>query len=705
MKLFKDEKGTTSVGMAVALLVCLALIFSSAQVYRLSSSSAEIQEVADAATLAAENEVAEFMIAVNVCDAAILSMTLLAATIIGLGVVTACIPPLFGLSEQLVSFGSKIVKAKNKFAELSAHGLNELQKLLPFISVISAFSVAQSNNNGAMQANYLSLAVLVPNEGKEISVDDGMKLDALDIAAQDKAEEIRENSEKAEEAAKKLADAKERAFMADCGNAPERCQYERAKKLSNISSAKNPIYESPDTWSFNVALERAKSYYAARVLESPPTTSISDKASYYLRMRYYKYVSSQLESGYVKDAGDTIDMYFPAIFKNTKEFKTTTLYSEKAYAISASASTDGKQEMHAYAGCPAISFINGYGSISQMDTGQYAGCQTCGFEVESMGNIASASTNVSTGFEYHYEIIREAAKDYMSAAEELKPFNDAAKDDVESIWELFKELLNTIGAKRISASPPGSNGCITMVVNLANNKADTGFESLFVDDSKSLGPRAAVSGATLIEDTSHDNSSLITSLLDGFGEGGGTVVGGARIVLDAWSGMLKAYENGQTALFDTLENGLNSFSVITISGLGSWASKTLKDVVKEAGLEPARLNAQKAVIINTSYIASSDTGPFSVNYKKIQDAALWASSGSTNLFTGIINAASKDVIDRVDKLEITVAEIEFPVGGLKFPITITLPDSFKDTANDAIGSARDALTDLVAKAAGTKEWH
>ncbi len=42
----------------------------------MSSASADIQNVADAAALAAENEVAEFMIAVRVCDAVVLSLSL-----------------------------------------------------------------------------------------------------------------------------------------------------------------------------------------------------------------------------------------------------------------------------------------------------------------------------------------------------------------------------------------------------------------------------------------------------------------------------------------------------------------------------------------------------------------------------------------------------------------------------------------------------
>ena len=50
-----DDGGFSTLGMAVALLVALSLVFSAAQVYRVSSASADIQDVADACVLAAEN--------------------------------------------------------------------------------------------------------------------------------------------------------------------------------------------------------------------------------------------------------------------------------------------------------------------------------------------------------------------------------------------------------------------------------------------------------------------------------------------------------------------------------------------------------------------------------------------------------------------------------------------------------------------------
>ena len=72
----RDEDGATTVGMVVSLLLALSLIFSSAQVYRIQSVSSRVQSVADAGALAAGNVVAEFMVAVRVCDSVALSLSL-----------------------------------------------------------------------------------------------------------------------------------------------------------------------------------------------------------------------------------------------------------------------------------------------------------------------------------------------------------------------------------------------------------------------------------------------------------------------------------------------------------------------------------------------------------------------------------------------------------------------------------------------------
>ena len=117
---FHDEEGMTTVGVVLSLLVTLALVFSAGQAYRVGSASSEVQNVADAAALAAQNEVGEFMIVVRVCDAAVLSLSLTSLVATGLGVAALCTPATASASETLLKAGRDVAYARDRFAEKAA---------------------------------------------------------------------------------------------------------------------------------------------------------------------------------------------------------------------------------------------------------------------------------------------------------------------------------------------------------------------------------------------------------------------------------------------------------------------------------------------------------------------------------------------------------------------------------------------------------
>lgn len=105
--LFWAEEGFSTVGMVLALLISISLIFTAARVYEINSCSSRVQEVADAAALAAENTVGEFYLVAGISDAVILSLSLTTAGCLGLSVVCACVPPRLRLIENVFGNGSK----------------------------------------------------------------------------------------------------------------------------------------------------------------------------------------------------------------------------------------------------------------------------------------------------------------------------------------------------------------------------------------------------------------------------------------------------------------------------------------------------------------------------------------------------------------------------------------------------------------------
>ena len=321
------DGGFSTVGMVLAMLVTLSLVFSSAQVYRIQSAAADVQNVADAAALAAENQVASFYVVAQTCDAIILSMSLTGIAVAGVGVACMCIPPTAELSVKFIEASQKIFRARDKFSENAAKGLDKVQKLLPFFASAQAFAVAQSNDD--VGGSYLGCAVLLPYQGDQIVAPqlEGAE-DAMD-KIDEEDDQIRQASQEAEDAAEEANEHKWAAYMADCGNDPGYCMYERAGSLAGLSGSSNPYYASVDAWSFSVAIRRAKSYYPRRLAqETISGATVEEQADSVVRQHFYEYAVSEISKGYVheNEQAGTFDAYFPLLPKNTAECIRTSLW-------------------------------------------------------------------------------------------------------------------------------------------------------------------------------------------------------------------------------------------------------------------------------------------------------------------------------------------------------------------------------------------
>ncbi len=697
----RDEKGFTTAGMAVSLLVSIALMFSGAQLYRVHSASAEIQEVADAASLAAENEVAEFETAANMCDSICLTFTLFSATMYGLGIVCACIPPTAVMSEKFIEVASNSLKARKKFYDSAIKGLNYVQKLLPFLAAANAMGVSHANDEGAMQAEYFAVAALVPPTGVDIAAIENDGLDSVGENIEGGIDELKEASNKAEEASKQANDAKVRGFEADCGHSTKYSMRERASKLSSIGAVDNPDYASVDTWSFSVALERARAYYKARLDDWHLSgDNIEEKADSVLRKKFYRYATERLEDAYVHDS-DSFECNIPKLFSNTEELRETELYTEKVYPITSNGSS---MTMHAWAGCPNASGSISLGSVQDLDKGSasYDKCSKCEFTVSSLGNVAAASTSISNGFEHHYELMREAALDYKKARDEADPLCSFVKDTAGSFIDSLSDILKN-ASQRIHIDPPGKYGAISMVVNNAHNPADTGFESAFVSGGTTLGTRVAVSGATVIDDDTEKVTEVISDKLRSLTSPVGVIAGIGAIATDFWSSMLTVYQDGQAALTEGVETALNAISTTTSSGLGKWASGFLQDAIKALGLEPANLQSRKPMLINTGHIASADSSGFSVTFSNAKAAARSASTSSTGFMGSIVSKISGDITDAIDGADITIAGFSLPFIDNDCSIGWVLPDAISQSG----GGLTQAIADLMnagGSVFGSKVW-
>ena len=700
-RVFRDEQGFTSLSMALSLLLTIALVFTSAQVYRINSLASETQNVADAAALAALDEVAEFMVVVRVCDAVVLSMSLTSIVATAVGVVALCVPGAQAAGEALIDAGKEVSSARDTFATDAAKALNSLQEALPYLAAANAAAVAAANDRD--DSTYVAIAVLAPSEGETISVGSASAVEDLQDAVDAQADEVEQAADEAEEAAEAANEAKEQGYLYDCGNNPSYCMYERASKLAGLSVASNPLYTSVDAWSFSVALSRAQAYYAARLAnEAPEDDSVEEEVLSALRMRFYAYAVEQLSEGYVTETSDSFEAYFPSLPGNTAEMRETSLYTEAVYPVTTA--EDGTKTMHAYGACPAIEGQTTLGSIEEMESGGYATCETCGFKASSLGKVAAASSSISNGFEYHYKKVAAAAEDYQQARAELDAITSEVKTQVTGLLEQAKEALSEVGGMRIDASPPGGDGCMAIVVNTGSTDADEGFESSFVGDAGTLGARVAVSAATLVEEPADEGESVVSSLLDDVVDDTGVAGQMAGVVLDIWSGALTVYAQGQEGLVEAVSSALDALPLISASGLGTWAADALTELVEGVGLEPADLDALKPLLVNSAHVAQADDGDFAAQLLSVKQTAVAAGDAEGALGSLASTLGSQLFGVSVSGSSVTIASVELYDGGPEIELTFALPSAVSEAAEGLIDEALESLGGLVSQVTGVTIW-
>lgn len=617
MRLMDREGGFTTPAAALAILVACSLVFVCTRGISIGSRSGQIQYVADAGALAADNVVAEFVTAGQVIDSVCVSLSLLGLTVYATSAVAAFIPGGQAAAAEIAQAGSKVMQARNRFAESAIKGLEVAQKALPAACAARAAQVIQENAK-ASGVSYVGFALASPFEGASIDIPDNAKVDEAVLEIEAKESSVQETTQRQQEAQRQEDEAKRRAWLADCGSEGMN-MYERAKRLSNISSVRNPHYSSSERWAFSVALERAKAYYAARFAAEPgayATGSPMRIGQSVARKRFYAYAKDQVAKGYVDHTASGSEMpRLVYLARNTQQIRETYLYTEAIYPVS---QNDDDLFLHAYQGCPTCTsgIPKGIASVSSIDAGTLKRCPDCQFSARTLGRVPSASTSIRNGFEYHYKTLVDAANDYanaVNAGEQAKRELNEAKGVIGS---LLSEAASSLGGARYDPQPPGRYGCICVVVAPSIESEDVPF----VQDSADLPARFAISGAMLAPDVSSNQGTVISDVAQGLIPANTLGSGMMKTIFNAWSDMLRAYSDGCANVKTGLRKTLGAIPLIG-NTISSSAVSTFENALSSASLQPPDLATYKPVLVNTSHILSKDDGRISATLGKMKQAA------------------------------------------------------------------------------------
>ncbi len=710
----ENDGGFTSVGVVIALTLTLALLFTSAQVYWVNSTSGEIQFAADAGALAAENVVAEYYVIARIADAVVLSLSLFGILVYGIAIVVSCIPYAQSVGSKLMEFGNKVFEARTKISKQANNMLAKLQKALPFLAAVNAASVISSNKFSPHgEANYQGLAILVPLEGEAEKFADNEEAEKETNKIEETNEKTAEQTDAAEEARKEMDKAKLDGYLADCGSAPNYCMYERASHLAGLSGAKNPHFSSVDLWKFEYALDRAKAYYPQRAAIEVPTGSLlEERIDSRVRSQFYQYAIEEMAKGYARtDASGALDAYFPLLARNYDEIRKTRLYTDKMFPVD----SDGK--MHGVSDCSEFSgSITAWGSIADLESGIYVSCTSCDLGMKTIGKVASATTSTKTGFEHHYRKVAEAAEAYKQAYTKYSESIEAAKGSANEAFDSFEDALDALKTTRLDPKPPGRNGCIVFAFDAMSHAIPTALGSGFVSGDATLSPRVALSAAALVEDTATEGNSILSSFLDRAKEqsiDGSLADAGFGVfdgILGMWGDLLLGYTKGVDSVTTGVGDLLRSIPIVNSTPLASWAEDALQEAIKSLGLEGVNLSAPKPVIVNSIHVVNaSDSKAIEAIGKAKSAYTSIPGSGSGTLADGLIDgilveveAQGSEFLDR----EFTVFTISFGdiFGAPQIPIRIKLPEAVSSKGKDKLKEGLESVGSLLGGGGNGDFW-
>ncbi len=199
---------------------------------------------------------------------------------------------------------------------------------------------------------------------------------------------------------------KARAFLRDCGDDPSYCMSERAR-TGRHGGADNPRYASVDAWSFSVALDRARAYYARRLaVEAPDGSSTEERArsacaSASTPMRPTKWGAATCARAPTRSTRAS---------RTCRRTRTRCAGRRCTRRRSTRRRSTGRAPRVVHGpDAPGRAGRRACGSIAQTEAGRTP-MRRLRFHRREHGQGGGRLTSIDNGFEYHYEAVAQAAE-------------------------------------------------------------------------------------------------------------------------------------------------------------------------------------------------------------------------------------------------------------------------------------------------------
>ena len=630
LRWFKDERGSTSLAVVLAIMLSLVLVAGSLQWYWTSSSSEDIQMVADAGALSAADTQSSVMQTIQLLDALLLTANLfgllLHCVVIVAGVVTVVTEGSGAeFFEKALDLDRRYCDKRKEFARdvyRVADGLNKAAPYLVMARSAQALQKAAGQIKSFSAGSYAGLAVPFPFEGQ-------VELTGFS----DDEDELLSEVGQAHDANEQVA------------NDAQQAQKDRDEALSDcfLRDTYKPAGTSELGWDPASAYDDFKRGFtdlAAASIPAPPALSpIDDNANTRAVLAAnYTQNASAMRSALQTKVPETIGSAqpdaesYPAADLSADVLLRTWL-DEPVYVLQTPAGQ--RRAYHHDKDCFGLAgTANAPDQVrlqTLMGASEHPPCTIC--SPTDWRAIVQWQQRLAP-FIGQWNSEAEALRRYQRAREDLSRYEDTMQETSKSaLAKVVSQAGSYLLGGRLKYQASGSRGFICVVIDTQSRQLpDFTLPPLTNAQDTRLNPQLALAGAKLMPSESQRTlPSLLTQSGDAAqangtgGSGGGlgsatcALLGGdglgaatsdvLSMLLALWGSCLDVYARGADGLGDSLAR--------LPFGLDAVVKPALDQLLSAAQASPPDLRYPQPVLVDTGAVGSPDAEGFEGTFVRV----------------------------------------------------------------------------------------
>ncbi|MCL2881738.1 MAG: hypothetical protein FWF45_02440 [Coriobacteriia bacterium] len=669
---FKNERGSTSLAVVLAIILSLVLVAGSLQWYWTNSSSEDIQLLADSGALAAADTQSKIMQSIQILDALLLTANLfglvLHCVVVVAGVVTVVTEGSGAeFFEKAVDFDRSFCEKRKTFAQdiyKLAQGLNEAAPYLVMARSGYAIQQTASSIKSFSGGSYAGVAVPFPFKGEVELTGYSEGEDKLLTDVEEAHDTNEQDATEAQAAQKEADDARAECFRLDVYKAAGTSEF---------------------SWDPSYAYDDFKQGFSGLVSDPTPTppalTPIDDNANTRatLQVNYeknYLEIRTQLQTavpGVIGTAHPASDDY-PA----TDLDKDTLLQrwlGEQVFVLVTPAGQ--RRAYHHSTDCFGLAGAQGTPEQVRLETligaSEHPPCTIC---MPTDWRALQQWEQKLQPFITQWNAEAAALRRYRRAREKLSEKEDSIREtSTSAIGKVLEHAGSYLLGGRLRYRSSGARGFVCVVVNTQERGLPAfTLPPLTNAQGSRLAPQVALSGAKLLPSAA---LKTLPSLLSQSGDqahgtgdsglggatrallgaddpgGGGSSSGVFSFVLSLWGSCLDVYGRGANGLGDQLA-GLPF-------GLDGVVKPAFDKLLAVAQASPPDLRYPQPILVDTAAVGSPDAEGFEGGFVSALRAAKqgFAKLGSSELLATIkeLTSGAGDVPDLGDLVKAVEAKV------------------------------------------------